>query len=106
MPGRQLCSESQAFSRGYTSQACARRRAVLRETLDAFLAMPEHACLLQAVGNLQQWAQALEPQSQRALQVHVVAQDWGEVARMMTIRHGACVAVISHMPAHWLSAMV
>jgi hypothetical protein len=60
MPGRQLCSEAQAFSRGYTSPACARRRAVLRETLEAFLAMPEHACLLQAVGNLQQWAQALE----------------------------------------------
>ena len=95
MPGRQLCSESQAFSRGYTSPACARRRAVLRETLEAFLKMPEHACLLQAVGNLQQWAQAVEPQSQRALQVHVVAEDWGEVARMMTIRHGACFAVLN-----------
>lgn len=95
MPGRQLCSESQAFSRGYTSEAAARRRAVLRETLEALLAMPEHACLLQAVGNLQQWSQALGPQSRRGMQLHVMAEDWGEVARNMTITYGACFAVLN-----------
>ena len=88
MPGRPLCTDAQAIARGYASKACARRRAVLRETLQALMAVPPHACLLQAVDNLQRWAGASGPRQTGGLLVQVVADDWGEVTRAMTQAHG------------------
>jgi hypothetical protein len=95
MPGRPLCTDAQAIARGYASAACARRRAVLRETLQALMAVPPQACLLQAVDNLQRWAGASGRRQTGRLEVRVVAEDWGEVAGAMTVAHGTCCAVLN-----------
>jgi hypothetical protein len=69
---------------------------VLRETLQALMAVPPQACLLQAVDNLQRWAGGAVPGAAGAgLQVRVVPGDWGEVAQAMTVAHGTCCAVLN-----------
>ena len=104
MPGRHLCSDAHAIAQGYASVACARRRAVLRETLHALKAVPAHACLEQAVANLQGWARRRGVQATAgaasSLKVRVLAADWGEAALSMTVAHGACCAVLNMANAH------
>ena len=36
MAGRMLCSEEEAIRRGFLGPVCARRRRILRETIQAF----------------------------------------------------------------------
>ena len=107
MPGRPLCTAAHAIALGYASAACARRRAVLRETLQALTEVSPQACLEQAVANLQGWADARgassaegarhadEDGTPSSLRVRVLPADWGEVAQAMTIAHGTCCAVLN-----------
>jgi hypothetical protein len=56
MPGHPLCTNVLAIAPSYASPACARRRLVLRKTLQALAEVSPQACLEQAVANLQAWA--------------------------------------------------
>ena len=100
MPGRHLCSEEEAVALGYRSRECARRRAVLRETLDAFQhATPVGKYQAHAARNLARWrAQVSNPDSN--VQVRVLPGDWGEVTRSLTREHGTCFAVLNMANAY------
>jgi len=95
MPGRPLCSNEEAEARGFVGHECARRRAVLRETLAAFeRADPVDAYHALARRNLDRWRE----QSNHApagLKVEVLPGDWGEVTRSLTAKYGECFAVLN-----------
>lgn len=95
MAGRGLCSDEEAVARGFAAQDCARRRQVLRETIDAFeTAGPSNRYHRLAKQNLDRWhAEAEVPET--GLRVEVRAEDWGEVTRFLTIKHGICFAVLN-----------
>ena len=95
MPGRMLCTDEEAEARGFVGRECARRRAVLRETIQAF----ERADSVDAYHglarrNLDRWRE----QSNHApagLKVEVLPGDWGEVTRSLTAKYGECFAVLN-----------
>ena len=95
MPGRMLCNDEEAEARGFVGRECARRRAVLRETIQAFeRADPVDAYHGLARRNLARWRE----QSNHApagLKVEVLPGDWGEVTRSLTAKYGECFAVLN-----------
>ena len=94
MPGRPLCSNDEAEARGFVGNQCARRRAVLRETLDAFgRADPADAYHRLALSNLERWRASAEPHA--GIRVEVLPGDWGEVTRSLTATYGECFAVLN-----------
>jgi len=94
MPGRPLCSDDEAEARGFIGQECSRRRAVLRETLEAFeRADPADAYHQQASRNLERWRGSAV--SHTRLCVEVLPGDWGEVTRGLTSKYGQCFAVLN-----------
>lgn len=101
MPVAELPSDAEAIADGFIGPACQRRREVLRETLDAFrnCQPPTHFHHL-AARNLARWRQN-QSVTPRSLQVLVVPDDWGEVARRLTTSHGACVAVLNMCNAYF-----
>jgi hypothetical protein len=94
MPGRPLCSNEEAEARGFVGHECARRRAVLRETLAAFeRADPVDAYHALALSNLERWRASAEPHT--GIRVEVLPGDWGEVTRSLTAKYGECFAVLN-----------
>jgi hypothetical protein len=95
MPGRTLLPERSAQLRHYHQPDCVRRRAVLRDTLAAFVQAeaPDHYQRL-AAANLARW-QARAVAANGPLRVEVQAGDWGEVTGAVTARDGHCFAVLN-----------
>jgi hypothetical protein len=94
MPGRPLCTDDIAEARGFVGNQCARRRAVLRETLDAFeRADPADAYHRLALRNLERWRASAETHA--GLRVEVLPGDWGEVTMGLTAKYGQCFAVLN-----------
>ena len=89
MPGRTLLPERSAQLRHYHQPDCVRRRAVLRDTLAAFVQAeaPDHYQRL-AAANLARW-QARAVAANGPLRVEVQAGDWGEVTGAVTAREVA-----------------
>lgn len=100
MVGRPLCSDGEAERRGFGGDACARRRAVLRETLAAFERSdpPDHFHQM-AAANLRHWA-AEAPAHDDPSPPRVYEGDWGVVTQALTRAHGACYAVLNMANAH------
>ncbi len=95
MPGRKLCTDAEAESRGFWGAEAARRRTVLRETIEAFeLADPPDHYHRLADENLTRWRSHCEPLD-GPLKVEVHAGDWGAVALRMTQRFGVRFAVLN-----------
>lgn len=86
--------------RGFVGPEAARRREVLRETLAAFAAATPadhyHRCAQQ---NLARWRLQANA-APTALQLDVLAGDWGEVTRTVTTASGECFAVLNMANAH------
>lgn len=100
MPGRPLLSDAMAEARGFVGAECRRRRAVLRETIEAFQqADPRDKHHALAAHNLDRWRQqrALVPSG---LRVEVLPGDWGVVTHQMTARYGECFAVLNMANAY------
>ena len=95
MPGRPLCSDEEAEARGFVGHECARRRAVLRETIEAFeRSDPANRYHRLALRNLDRWREQAAG-SHSDLRVEVLPGDWGEVARSLTAKYGECFAVLN-----------
>jgi len=95
MPGRPLCSDEEAEARGFVGHECARRRAVLRETLEAFeRADPADAYHQLASRNLERWRER-SFEAHDGLRVEVLPGDWGQVTRGLTAKYGQCFAVLN-----------
>ncbi len=95
MPGRTLCSDEEAEARGFVGHECARRRAVLRETIDAFQRSdPADRYHRLARSNLDRWREQ-SGGSHSGLRVEVLPGDWGEVTRSLTAKYGQCFAVLN-----------
>jgi hypothetical protein len=100
MSGRRLLTDAEAELLGFRGSHEARRRQVLRETLDAFSrADPPGRYHRLAAQNLERWraGAVVEPQP---LRVQVLPGDWGEVTRALTRTHGRCFAVLNMANAH------
>lgn len=100
MAGRPLCSDEEAAERGFGGADAACRRAVLRETLDAFSRAdpPDHYQRL-ARRNLERW-RAEVAGAPASFRLDVIAGDWGAVAQAVTKEHGACFAVLNMANAY------
>lgn len=99
MPGRPLIPDDLAALRGFGDGRSVRRRAVLRETIQAFSsADPPDKYVLAARDNLARWAASAEALPEP--QVMVLRGDWGDVAQRMTRASGACFAVLNMANAY------
>lgn len=100
MPGRRLIADAEGARRGFADVRSARRRVVLRETIEAF-ADAARAARYRSVArsNLARW-QAARSAHCSGLQTPVLAGDWGEVTLAMTRQHGACFAVLNMANAY------
>jgi len=99
MPGRPLCNDDEAEARGFVGHECYRRRAVLRETLEAFeRADPAGAYHRLATRNLERWRGSAVPYA--GLKVEVLPGDWREVTRGLTSKYGQCFAVLNMANAY------
>jgi len=95
MRGRMLCNDEEAGARGFVGHECARRRAVLRETIGAFeRADPANAYHDLALRNLARWREQSSHAS-AGFKVEVLPGDWGEVTRSLTATYGECFAVLN-----------
>jgi hypothetical protein len=95
MPGRPLVTDAEAARRGFGDARSARRREVLRDTIEAFsnaMAAARYRSIAQ--NNLARW-QAKRRVHPSKLQIEVLSGDWGEVALAMTEHYGACFAVLN-----------
>ena len=103
MPGRPLLSETDVADRSpwFVGPDMARRRLVLRETVDAFLrADPSDRYHRLAADNLARWRSMSERPGGGSCRIEVLPGDWGEVAGALTKEHGACFAVLNMANAH------
>jgi hypothetical protein len=99
MVGRYLCSEEEAIRRGFRGGDCARRRQVLRETIDAFnQSDPSDRYHRLAQENLDRWRAKSGGES--TFRVQVFPGDWGEVAHALTQTHGVCFAALNMANAY------
>jgi len=100
MIGRPLCSDEEAIRRGFGDRDCARRRQVLRETITALEeADPSDSYHRLAKANLDRW-RVENGASEAGFRVEVLAGDWGEVTRSLTIAHGKCFGVLNMANAY------
>lgn len=92
--GRQLVTDEIAHSRGDRNRLRAVRRAVLKETIDAFARASPHYYHQIASRNVVEWSRTAEtsPQSARVL---VLPQDWGDATAHVTQRYGVTFAVLN-----------
>ncbi|MDH3299902.1 MAG: DUF2263 domain-containing protein [Acidimicrobiia bacterium] len=92
MPGRRLPPESEFAGGRYDRPDFARRRAVLRETLDTFEADgPRLRAVARA--NLERWQHDAPPAT--GPELLVLPGDWGDVAGALTRARGAMFAVVN-----------
>lgn len=100
MTGRRLCSEQEAANRGFGGADSARRRQVLRETIDAFeQAEPPDRYHKLARQNLARWRTQRRAEETQ-LRVEVLPGDWGEVTQSFTQEYGTCFAVLNMANAY------
>jgi hypothetical protein len=100
MPGKRLCSDSEAETKGFRGPEAQRRRDVLRETLRAFESCtPPDRYHRLAERNLARWHAAAQ-QPAPDLKIDIVPGDWGEVAHGLTKAHGTCFAVLNMANAY------
>jgi hypothetical protein len=100
MAGRALCSDDEAETRGFAGPQCARRRGVLRETIEAFKrSNPADAFHRLAHGNLVRW-RTCRQRSYDGLRVEVLPGDWGQVVGALTATYGECFAVLNMANAY------
>ncbi len=96
MVGRPFPSEEELARRGYARPEMARRRQVLRETLEAFeRAEPRDRFHRLADLNLARWRSAAARSAREGLEVRVIPGDWGEVAAALTQEVGERFAVLN-----------
>ena len=100
MPGRRLCSNAEAEARGFRGKEAARRRAVLRETIDVL----ERAGSLErfhriAEENLERWHSHSDTHD-RPLRIEVLPGDWGAVTLKVTKTYGVRFAVLNMANAY------
>lgn len=100
MPGRRLCSDAEAVARGFGGEEAARRRAVLRETIDALEGAdsPDYFHRI-ADENLKRW-QSRSHTDDRSLQIEVLPGDWGVVTLKVTKTYGTRFAVLNMANAY------
>lgn len=100
MPGRHLCTDEEAEARGFRGAEAARRRSVLRETIEAFERSdpPDYYHRL-AEENLARWQSRAEV-SDLPLQIDVFEGDWGIVTSRMSQRYGVRFAVLNMANAY------
>lgn len=100
MNGRRLCTEEEAIRRGFHDAASARRRAILRETIEALeLAGPPDRYQRLAAENLARWGKRVKVDA-TPLRLEVLRGDWGEVTQAMTRSYGRCFAVLNMANAY------
>ncbi len=100
MAGRRLCSDAEASERGFGGPEAARRRAVLRQTIEAFeRAQPSDSYHRLAAENLERWRSESRTH-ESDLRVEVLPGDWGEVTHALTSETGACFAVLNMANAY------
>jgi hypothetical protein len=93
--GRPLKPEAAFVGTVFDRPEFARRRQVLRETLQAFQsAKPANRYHLGARDNLSGWQRA-SCDTPNELNIQVVAGDWGEVTASLTRKYGQCFAVLN-----------
>ena len=97
MPGRSLGSEAIWKQRGSARPEHIRRRAVLRETLDALEQRGQHL-RAQANANLVRWAAAPVAGGEGRVELH--AGDWGDVTGRLTQAWGERFAVLNMANAY------
>lgn len=100
MVGRPLCSDAEAERRGFGGAEAGRRRAVLRETIEAFeRARPPDRYHRLAAENLARW-RASSVLGESEFRIEVLQGDWGDVAGALTRELGACFAVLNMANAY------
>jgi hypothetical protein len=106
MPGRRLCTDAEAEARGFSGPEAARRRIVLRETLEAFERAdpPDLFCRL-AEENLERWRSRSRSRSRSRtpdspVRIRVIPGDWGAVTLRMTQEYGVRFAVLNMANAY------
>jgi Microbial-type PARG, catalytic domain len=100
MAGRRLCSEQESVGRGFGSSDSARRRQVLRETIQAFeQADPPDRYHRLAQENVERW-RVQRGVKEANLRVEILPGDWGEVTHSLTRSHGVCFAVLNMANAY------
>lgn len=98
--GRPLLPADDAVHRGRHGDASARRREVLRETIEAFeRAEPRDRYHRLAERNLETWRASADPVTP-GLTVEVLPGDWGEVTAALTRKHCVCFAVLNMANAY------
>lgn len=102
MPGRRILSEAEMKqqARGFDDPASARRRLVLRETVDAFeRSRPPDRLHRLAAANLARW-RVESAILESPCQVQVFRGDWGDVTHSLTRAHGICFAALNMANAY------
>ena len=100
MIGRRLCTDAEASRRGFGGPGAARRRAVLKETIEAFeRAQPADFYHRAAADNLERW-RSESGGCHSDLRVEVLPGDWGDVAGSLTRANGVCFAVLNMANAY------
>lgn len=95
MPGRTIPDENAFRGSPYDHPTLARRRGILRETLDALgTEARRHRYRDSAEHNLRRWAE-MAPPPDRGHEVRVLAGDWGDVTAGLTREFGATFAVLN-----------
>ncbi len=97
MPGRRLPNESEFAGGRYDGPEFARRRAVLRSTLEAFES-DGPSIRRRAAANMERWRDAASPSTGPVLLV--LPGDWGEVTKELTRRWGTTFTVLNMANAH------
>lgn len=97
--GRPLLSDAAAQARGDRNLKRAARRAVLRDTIQAFEQCPEGHYQDLASANLARWARRRSASASDAL-VLVVEEDWGTLAARLTEQFGVTFAILNMANAY------
>jgi hypothetical protein len=103
VPGRTLLDENNLYDPGYglSRPEMARRRQVLRETLERFEgADPVDRYHALAQANLAAWSERSRVKSGLRPRLQVVEGDWGAVTLELTREFGVCFAVLNMANAH------
>jgi hypothetical protein len=100
VPGRKIPSEAEMSTSGYGGVDMARRRAVLRETLNKLVsAKPPNLFHKLADENLARWRAEIAI-AEPAGEVRVISGDWGEVTLRLSREHGVRFAVLNMANAY------
>lgn len=100
MVGRSLVDDNSFVPERFSALEHAKRRRILRETLDRFANCPDgDRYQSQACANLDRWKQHAQT-DRGVLQILVLPGDWGVVTHELTKRFGTCFAVLNMANAY------